>query len=82
MRGAKQSPGGGEKQTLFCGNTRVERGAAVLIKDTDVVDDLKNQIDSLLSDKSKRLEMGKELRLSAKPNAAIDIVDEVVKLLN
>ena len=60
----------------------VERGAAVLIKDTDVVDDLKNQIDSLLSDKTKMLEMGGKLRLSARPNASIDIVDEVVKLLN
>ena len=60
----------------------VERGAAVLIKDTDVIDDLKNQIDSLLSDKTKMLEMGEKLRLSARPNASIDIVDEVVKLLN
>jgi UDP-N-acetylglucosamine--N-acetylmuramyl-(pentapeptide) pyrophosphoryl-undecaprenol N-acetylglucosamine transferase len=59
----------------------VDRGAAILIKDGEVIKKLKHHIDDLLQDKNTMQEMVINLKNSARPNASIEIVDEVEKLL-
>lgn len=59
----------------------VKRSAAILIKDGDVVKDLKKTIAGLLNDKSTRQEMKTNLKSYARPNASNQIVDEIEKLL-
>jgi len=59
----------------------VDRGAAILIKDCEVIKSLKHNIDDLLQDKNRMQEMVINLKNSARPNASVEIVDEVEKLL-
>jgi UDP-N-acetylglucosamine--N-acetylmuramyl-(pentapeptide) pyrophosphoryl-undecaprenol N-acetylglucosamine transferase len=60
----------------------VERGASVFIEDHEVVDKLRIEIESLLSDKKTCKEMEIALKAASRPDASIRIVDEIEKLLN
>jgi UDP-N-acetylglucosamine--N-acetylmuramyl-(pentapeptide) pyrophosphoryl-undecaprenol N-acetylglucosamine transferase len=60
----------------------VERGAAILIEDHEVVDKIRVEIESLLSDKKTCKEMQSALKAASRPNASIRRVDEIEKLIN
>lgn len=59
----------------------VKSGAAIMIKDGDVIKDLKKHIEDLLNDEQTKKKMQSNLKTSARPNACIQIVDEVEQLL-
>jgi len=75
------SPNVAEDHQTKNAKSLVDRGAAILIKDCDVVEGLKNQIEKLLKDKTTRQEMELNLKKAARPNASYQIVDEIEKLL-
>jgi UDP-N-acetylglucosamine--N-acetylmuramyl-(pentapeptide) pyrophosphoryl-undecaprenol N-acetylglucosamine transferase len=60
----------------------VKRGASILVKDRDVVEQLRMEIESLLLDKETCNAMVTALKTASRPNASVVIVDEVEKLLN
>jgi UDP-N-acetylglucosamine--N-acetylmuramyl-(pentapeptide) pyrophosphoryl-undecaprenol N-acetylglucosamine transferase len=60
----------------------VKRGASILVKDCDVVEQLRVEIESLLLDKGTCDAMVTALKTASRPNASVIIVDEVEKLLN
>jgi len=60
----------------------VERGAALMIKDSEVKVSLGSTIDSIIDDSSKTKSMCKALRDSARPEACSEIVDQIESLLN
>jgi len=59
----------------------VERGAAVLIEDGRVVAKLREEIENLLQNDSLCSSMSSALKEAAKPEACIEIVDEIESLL-
>jgi UDP-N-acetylglucosamine--N-acetylmuramyl-(pentapeptide) pyrophosphoryl-undecaprenol N-acetylglucosamine transferase len=75
------SPNVAEDHQTKNAKSLVDRGAAILIKDCEVVNSLKDQIEGLLKDDTTRKEMEKNLKNAARPNASYQIVDEVEKLL-
>jgi len=75
------SPNVAEDHQTKNAKSLVDRGAAILIKDCDVVNSLKGHIEDLLKDKTTRQEMEINLKNAARPNASHQIVDEVEKLL-
>jgi len=75
------SPNVAEDHQTKNAKSLVDRGAAILIKDCDVVNSLKDHIEDLLKDKTTRQEMEINLKNAARPNASHQIVDEVEKLL-
>lgn len=75
------SPNVAEDHQTKNAKSLVNRGAAILIKDCDVVQGLKNHIENLLKDETTRQEMTINLKKAARPNASYQIVDEVEKLL-
>ena len=75
------SPNVAEDHQTKNAKSLVNRGAAILIKDCDVVQGLKNHIENLLKDETMRQEMTINLKKAARPNASYQIVDEVEKLL-
>lgn len=75
------SPNVAEDHQTKNAKSLVDRGAAILIKDCDVVNSLKGHIEDLLKDKTTRQEMEINLKNAARPNASYQIVDEVEKLL-
>ena len=75
------SPNVAEDHQTKNAKSLVDRGAAILIKDCDVVNSLKDHIEDLLKDKTTRQEMEINLKNAARPNASYQIVDEVEKLL-
>lgn len=60
----------------------VERDAALMIKDAEVVVSLGSTIDSILGNLSKTSSMCKALRDAARPEACSEIVDQIESLLN
>ena len=75
------SPNVAEDHQTKNAKSLVDRGAAILIKDCDVVQGLKDHIEDLLKDENTRQEMDINLKKAARPNASYQIVDEVEKLL-
>ena len=75
------SPNVAEDHQTKNAKSLVDRGAAILIKDCDVVQGLKDHIEDLLKDENTRQEMEINLKKAARPNASYQIVDEVEKLL-
>jgi len=75
------SPNVAEDHQTKNAKSLVDRGAAILIKDCDVVQGLKNHIEDLLKNETTRKEMEVNLKNAARPNASYQIVDEVEKLL-
>ncbi|MDG2311650.1 MAG: glycosyltransferase, partial [Flavobacteriales bacterium] len=60
----------------------VKRGASTLVKDHDVVEKLRTEIEALLLDQGKCEAMVTALKTASRPNASVIIADEVEKLLN
>ena len=60
----------------------VDRNAAIMIKDSEVVDALEGQISSVLENKGATKAMCAELRKAARPEACKVIVDEIEKLIS
>jgi len=75
------SPNVAEDHQTKNAKSLVDRGAAILIKDCDVVQGLKKHIEDLLKDATTRQEMEVNLKNAARPNASYQIVDEVENLL-
>lgn len=59
----------------------VNKNAAVLVKDVEAQDNLVKSAVSLFLDESKRMELAKNIAVLGKPNAAIDIRQEILKLI-
>ncbi len=59
----------------------VEKDAAILVKDKDARDMVQNAIE-LLADSDKMALLSKNIKRLAKPNAAAQIADEVMKLID
>lgn len=59
----------------------VEKGAALMVKDIDSVEQLIPASLELLHDKNKREELSKNILGLAMPNAAEDIADEIIELI-
>ena len=59
----------------------VERGAAVLVKDNEVVKSLEAEIDSILANTEQCVNMQNQLREAAKPEASRVIVNHVEELI-
>ncbi len=60
----------------------VSNGAAILLKDSETEGMLKEKVDELLKDETKMVELGKNIRAMAKPNAAEDICNEIYRLVS
>ncbi|MHA7129883.1 undecaprenyldiphospho-muramoylpentapeptide beta-N-acetylglucosaminyltransferase [Algoriphagus namhaensis] len=61
--------------------TYVRHDAALLLRDVDAVGNLKLSLDALFADASQRAALGKNIKALAKPNAANQICEELVKLI-
>ncbi len=58
----------------------VNRGAAILVKDVEAKDKLIEEISLLLSDQNKRQSLEKNILYFSRPDAAIKIAEEILKL--
>ena len=58
----------------------VNKGAAILIKDSEAQDRLMDEVEKIVFDREKIKELEKNILALAKPNASSDIADEVLKL--
>jgi UDP-N-acetylglucosamine--N-acetylmuramyl-(pentapeptide) pyrophosphoryl-undecaprenol N-acetylglucosamine transferase len=58
----------------------VNKGAAILIKDSEAQEKLMDEVERIVFDKEKIKELEKNILALAKPNASSDIADEVLKL--
>lgn len=59
----------------------VNHDAALLLKDNEAIGKLASQVDQILSDAKLSLQLGQNIKQLAKPNASIDIVNELEKLI-
>lgn len=59
-----------------------KEGGAILLKESDLEEQFQSVFSDLMDDEHKRLELGHKIKGLALPNATIDIVDEVEKLIN
>ena len=57
-----------------------DRGGAVLLRDTEVIEGLEAEISSLLGDEHRQQTLTQHLRSAARPQAAQDVVDALEKL--
>lgn len=58
-----------------------EKGAAVVIRESELDVRFKGEMASLLSDEGRRQHLGESIKAMAKPGATRDIVDEIEKLI-
>jgi UDP-N-acetylglucosamine--N-acetylmuramyl-(pentapeptide) pyrophosphoryl-undecaprenol N-acetylglucosamine transferase len=58
-----------------------DRGGALLISDSDIVDRLEPTLSQLFNDPEQQKSLTDALKGSARPNAAMDVVSELEKLL-
>jgi len=58
-----------------------DRGGAVLLRDTEVIEGLEAEISSLLGDEHRQQTLTQHLRSAARPQAAQDVVDALEKLI-
>lgn len=58
-----------------------EKGAAVVIRESELDVRFKGEMASLLSDEGRRRHLGESIKAMAKPGATRDIVDEIEKLI-
>ena len=58
-----------------------EKNAAILLRESEADEKFQQTIDSLLKDETLQQQLSENIKKLAKPNAAIDIVDEIEKLL-
>jgi UDP-N-acetylglucosamine--N-acetylmuramyl-(pentapeptide) pyrophosphoryl-undecaprenol N-acetylglucosamine transferase len=57
-----------------------DRGAAVIIQDEDLGEDLLNSIQGLIRDQEALLMMGSAMKKLAKPNAAAEIAKHLLSM--
>ncbi len=60
----------------------VEQEAAIMISDKECADKLLVQINELINNPQKQTQLGEAIKKTAKPNAAKDIVEQIMTLLN
>lgn len=60
----------------------VEKGGAILLKESELDTQFQTTFNNLLNDENKQRELGANILKLGKPNATKEIVDEIVKLLN
>lgn len=58
-----------------------DRGGALILSDESVSDELENTLISLLNDRNRCVELSKNLKAAAKPQAVQDVVNELERLL-
>lgn len=58
-----------------------DRGGAVLLRDTEVIEGLEAEISSLLGDEHRQQTLTQHLRSAARPQAAQDVVDALEQLI-
>lgn len=59
----------------------VEKGASILLKETNLDGELVNTLKTVLTDKTKLSEMSEITKNLGKPNAATDIADQILRLI-
>ncbi|PSL05615.1 undecaprenyldiphospho-muramoylpentapeptide beta-N-acetylglucosaminyltransferase [Cecembia rubra] len=60
----------------------VMENAAIMLKDAEAIGKLKETIDPLFADKNKAATMGENIKKLAKPNAAIEIIQELESMIS
>ena len=75
------SPNVAEDHQTKNAQAMVENKAAVLVKDVEAREVLIDRAIELLKDEQKKAQLSKNIKAMAKPNAANEIVDEIVKLI-
>lgn len=60
----------------------VQQNAAKMLRDTEMKDQFWTVLTDLISNKLLRIEMSKNIKAFAKPEATVDIVDEILKTIN
>jgi UDP-N-acetylglucosamine--N-acetylmuramyl-(pentapeptide) pyrophosphoryl-undecaprenol N-acetylglucosamine transferase len=59
----------------------VNKKGAILLKESQLDEDFALVFESLIKDEGKQEQLSQNIKLLAKPNATIQIVDEIVKLI-
>ncbi|WP_348822741.1 undecaprenyldiphospho-muramoylpentapeptide beta-N-acetylglucosaminyltransferase [Flavobacterium aestuarii] len=59
----------------------VNKKGAILLKESQLDDDFSLVFESLIKDEGKQEQLSQNIKLLAKPNATVQIVDEIVKLI-
>lgn len=59
----------------------VDKGGAILLKESELDTQFESVFNNLLNDENKQHELGENILKLAKPNATKEIVDEIVKLI-
>ena len=75
------SPNVAEDHQTMNAMSLVNKKAAVLVKDVDAPNILVQTVLSLLGNKEEMIELSNQISVLGKPNAAIDIKNEVMKLV-
>jgi len=75
------SPNVAEDHQTKNAKAMVNKGAAILIKESDLYTQFENEFDGLMSSSEKRQQLSKNIKQLALVNATKDIADEVEKLL-
>ena len=76
------SPNVAEDHQTKNANAIVEKGGAMLIRESDLEVDFENKFSQIANSKEKQQELGENIKKLALVNATKDIADEVEKLLN
>lgn len=75
------SPNVAEDHQTKNAKAMVENDAAILVKDTEARERLIDEAIRLLNDEAQKNELSEKIKALAKPDAANEIVDEIVKLI-
>lgn len=75
------SPNVSEDHQTKNAQAMVENNAAVLVKDNEARESLIDRAIELLKDEEKKAQLSSNIKAMAKPNAANEIVDEILKLI-
>ena len=75
------SPNVAEDHQTKNAKAMVDNGAAVLVKDVDARKVLINEALALINDNDRKARLSENIKALAKPNAANEIVDEIVELI-
>ena len=76
------SPNVAEDHQTKNANAVVEKGGAVLIRESDLEVDFENKFSQIVNSKEKQQELGDNIKKLALVNATKDIADEIEKLLS
>ena len=59
----------------------VDKKGAILLKESQLEEDFSLVFESLIKDLGKQEQLSQNIKLLARPNATVQIVDEIVKLI-